>query len=255
MSTKNYEQERAPPHDNDAVMHDGGDDRLLIDKPFDFIERTRPEDRVPAEGFHGQITRDNVNPNIPSAKLGEGTIVDPNTLGMPQGIEGVPAPEVQQQDLTAPHGSGTAASINEPPGSTIGSENPGGPGGPPAEGGGQPGGETQTPTITALEPDECTIGEETFDLFVSGTNFTEDSVIVFAGQDEPTDLEDDGTLSTGINMDVWHGPDVVQVMVKNGDKTSNAMPFTFHAEAAQRKAPPKANKRKGKGVKAKSKRR
>jgi hypothetical protein len=141
-------------------------------------------------------------------------------------------------------GQGVEGSINEPPGSTIGS---GIPSQPPT------GGESVAPAITALDPDECTIGEESFDMFVTGTGFDENSVIVFAGQDEPTDLEDDGTLSTGINMDVWQGADVVKVSVKNGALTSNEMDFTFHAEAAQRKAPPKAVKRKGKGVKGSAK--
>ena len=126
------------------------------------------------------------------------------------------------------------ASINEPPGSNLGAV------------------PVPTPVITSLEPSECTIGDETFDLFVVGEGFTADSVIVFAGYDEPTDLEDDGSLSTGINMDVWKGPDTVQVSVKNGDKASNEMDFTFHAATAQRKASSQP-KRKGKGVKAKSK--
>ena len=227
---------------------DGRRELLGDNRPHDFIERTRPEDRLPDETARGQITRDNVNPNIPSAENGQGPIVDPNTIGMDQGVTGAPVPEVQEGDVTAPLGSGTAASINEPPGSTIGSLVP--PETPPANG---ITGEAQTPVITSLEPDEATIGEETFDMFVHGTGFDDNSVIVFAGQDEPTDLEDDGTLSTGINMDVWQGADVVKVSVKNGDKVSNEMDFTFHAEAAQRKAPPKADKRKGKGVKAKSK--
>ena len=49
-----------------------------------FIEHTRPED---PSGRPGQLTRDNVNPNIPSGKQGDppGPIVDPNSLGMPQG--------------------------------------------------------------------------------------------------------------------------------------------------------------------------
>jgi hypothetical protein len=255
---------KAPEREDDTEQRG----QLLIDRPSDYIERTLPEDRLPAEISRGQTTRDNVNPNIPSADRGQqGPIVDPSTLGMEQG--GIAPPEPQEAPpvlqgtqgaaptpqqtppLDTPHGTGSAASINEPVGSTIGSENPGGPGGPPAPEGG---GEAETPVITALEPDECTIGEETFDLFVIGTGFNEESVIVFAGQDEPTDLEDDGSLSTGINMDVWNGPDTVKVSVKNGDKTSNEMDFTFHAEAAQRKAPPKQQKRKGKGVKAKKKR-
>jgi len=58
--------------------------RLLTEKPFDYIERTRPED---PSGRLGQQTRDNVNPHIPSGEPGNppGPIVDPNTLGMPQG--------------------------------------------------------------------------------------------------------------------------------------------------------------------------
>ena len=80
-------------------------------------------------------------------------------------------------------------------------------------------------------------------MFVSGTNLFAQSVIVFAGQDEPTTLNADGTLSTGINMDVWHGPDTVQVSVKNGSKMSNELPFTFAA-------PTTRGARHGKGARA-----
>lgn len=223
-----------------------GDDvhKLLGDeRPFDYIERTKPEDRLPPETAHGQITRDNVNPNIPSSPKGgeRGGYVDPKSLGMDMGTAGTAVPKA------APvQGQGVPASINEPPGSTLGSNMD-------AEGKPIVGGEGTMPTITELDPDECTIGEESFDIFVHGTGFTEDSVIVFAGQEEPTDLEDDGSLSTGINMEVWQGADTVKVSVKNGDKMSNQKDFTFHAEPATRKAPPKAVKRKGKGVKAKAK--
>jgi len=241
-----------------------GDDvhQVLGDnRPFDYIERTKPEDRLPPETAHGQITRDNVNPNIPSSPHGGERgmgIVDPKTLGMEQGTAGAAVPKVPEaKEGEAPTtplamGRGAVSSINEPLGSSIGSNMDaqgqpitGGSGGTPAP--------DAAPVITELDPDECTIGEETFDIFVHGTGFTEDSVIVFAGQEEPTDLEDDGSLSTGINMDVWNGPDTVQVSVKNGDKMSNLMDFTFHAEPATRKAPPKAIKRKGKGEKAKAK--
>lgn len=66
----------------------------------DFIQRTRPDD--PSEHF-GQLTRDNINPDIPSAPPGTGGIVDPRTLGMPQ---------------AAGDDQGTP-SINEPPGSNV----------------------------------------------------------------------------------------------------------------------------------------
>ena len=38
-----------------------------------------------------------------------------------------------------------------------------------------------------------------------------DSVIALAGCDEPTQLNADGTVSTGVNMGVWHGADTVPV--------------------------------------------
>ena len=70
-----------------ATREGGPDDaemeRMRREDPL-FIEHTRPED---PSGRPGQLTRDNVNPNIPSGKPGDppGPIVDPNTLGMPQG--------------------------------------------------------------------------------------------------------------------------------------------------------------------------
>jgi hypothetical protein len=65
----------------------------------DFIERTRPED--------------------PSEPPGEGQIVDPNTLGMPQG--GIPpkAPAVQAEAPPQPLVDEGVPSINEPPGSQV----------------------------------------------------------------------------------------------------------------------------------------
>ena len=88
---------------------------------------------------------------------------------------------------------------------------------------------TEAPIVTSLEPTECTLGDPDFRIYVSGTGFFDQSVIVFAGQDEPTTLESDGTLTTGVNMAVWHGPDTVQVGVRNGPIESNTMPFTFNA--------------------------
>jgi hypothetical protein len=77
----------------------------------DFIERTRPDD--PSDHF-GQLTRDNVNPDIPSAEPGKGDIVDPNTLGMPQAGG---APNVSK--AAAPGQVEDTGSINEPPGSNV----------------------------------------------------------------------------------------------------------------------------------------
>jgi hypothetical protein len=83
------------------------------------------------------------------------------------------------------------------------------------------------PTITALEPATCAIGDPDFDLHITGENFTTASIIYFAGHDEPTTLNEDGTVSTGVNMAMWHGPDTVNVYVRNGTLHSNALEFTF----------------------------
>jgi hypothetical protein len=85
-----------------------------------------------------------------------------------------------------------------------------------------------TPVLSALSPTEATIGDESFTLAISGTGFVAESVIMFAGQEEPTTLGE-GTVSTGVDMDVWHGPDTVPVQVKNGPLLSNILYFTFHA--------------------------
>ena len=105
----------------------------------DYLEKTRPED---PSARPGQLTRDNVNPNIPSGPKDRpvlpdgrvdpnaGGIVDPNTLGMEQGgvAPNYPPPpeELRQQaaegkEPTLPDGSPLprAASINEPPGSNV----------------------------------------------------------------------------------------------------------------------------------------
>jgi len=89
------------------------------------------------------------------------------------------------------------------------------------------------PSISSITPTEITIGDDSTTLYVTGENFFADSVINFAGQDEPTTFAD-GKLSTGINMDVWHGPDTVEVFVKNGPEMSNVEYFTFNEAPASR---------------------
>ena len=76
-----------PPQDQHRDRKSGVDfgemERMRAEDPL-YIEKTRPED---PSGRAGQLTRDNVNPNIPSGNPGDppGPIVDPNSLGMPQG--------------------------------------------------------------------------------------------------------------------------------------------------------------------------
>jgi hypothetical protein len=85
------------------------------------------------------------------------------------------------------------------------------------------------PKISGVNPNTVEIGADSFTLVVSGENFFAESMIIFAGQDEPTQLNEDGTLSTGVNMGVWHGADVVPVQVRNGGMLSEPVDFTFTA--------------------------
>jgi hypothetical protein len=94
--------------------------------------------------------------------------------------------------------------------------------------------EVPKPVIASIDPDGCVIGDPDFDLHVTGEHFFADSVIHFAGHDEPTTLNEDGTLSTGVKPSLWAEPVVVQVMIKNGPEVSEPFDFTFAAAGAQR---------------------
>lgn len=98
-----------------------------------------------------------------------------------------------------------------------------------------PEGGFEAPSISSLDPPEITIGSPDTTLEVHGTGFYPFSVIHFAGYDEPTTFDAEaGTLSTGLNMLVWQGPDTVKVSVRNGETVSNEVDFTFLAEGAVR---------------------
>jgi hypothetical protein len=94
--------------------------------------------------------------------------------------------------------------------------------------------EVPKPSISSLNPDSCTVGDPDFPLVVSGENFFGDSVIHFAGHDEPTTFDADAkTLSTGIKPSLWADPVTVQVQIKNGPELSAPVDFTFEAPAAR----------------------
>jgi hypothetical protein len=82
------------------------------------------------------------------------------------------------------------------------------------------------PTVTSLDPATAESGEADLDLKVSGTGFTESTVIIFGTMDEPTTLNADGTVSTGVKPSLF-APAAVPVSVRNGPLHSNAIDFTF----------------------------
>jgi hypothetical protein len=103
------------------------------------------------------------------------------------------------------------------------------------EAGAAPG--TTAPTLAALVPDTVALGAPSFTLQVTGTGFTAQSVIVFAGHDEPTTVVSDTELTTGVDMTVWLAPDVVPVTVRNADgQVTDPVSFTFTETAGTREA-------------------
>jgi len=92
------------------------------------------------------------------------------------------------------------------------------------------------PVIESLNPDSCVIGDADVQLIVSGDNFFGDSVINFAGYDEPTTFDPDAkTLSTGVKPSLWAEPVIVQVIIKNGPEQSGPIDFEFAAPASRKK--------------------
>lgn len=86
--------------------------------------------------------------------------------------------------------------------------------------------------VTSLSPNNALLGDPSFTLRVIGSNFDRFTKIVFAGHDEPTTFVSPTEVTTGVNMDVWKGPDVVQVLVESPVVASDPMPFTFVDPAA-----------------------
>jgi hypothetical protein len=91
------------------------------------------------------------------------------------------------------------------------------------------------PVIASLDPSSVAIGDPDTTLFVTGEQFYPGSIINFAGHDEPTTLNEDGTLSTGLKPSLWGSPVVVQCFVRNGSVLSNGVDFTFGEPAGARK--------------------
>jgi hypothetical protein len=83
------------------------------------------------------------------------------------------------------------------------------------------------PAISSISPTSCMIGDADFTLDVVGENFFADSVINFAGHDEPTTFNAPDTLSTGVKPSLWADPVTVQVIVKNGPEVSAPVDFEF----------------------------
>ena len=153
--------------------------RLLDEKPFDFIERTKPEDRLDQTRQPGQLTRDNVNPNIPSVTPEE-TGDPPHRIaqsGRHRRSEAARHGEPGRDAATAaapPSSEGrrrgsrsspcATMSINEPPGSNIYPGADTGPNQLPGDGSALPPGTELPPLVlTSIEPDVIPVQPEEID--------------------------------------------------------------------------------------------
>jgi hypothetical protein len=143
--------------------------------------------------------------------------------------------QAQAQQQTAPLGTGSKASINEPEGSTIGSL--------------VPGSETpapEPPDLLDIYPDIATIGDPDLTLTCLGEFFTATSKIVFNGGEEPTVFVDAGTLTTIVKPSTATTAGEFPVLVRDAGVESEPLMFEFvepvmaQAAKARPKKPKKA---------------
>jgi hypothetical protein len=88
--------------------------------------------------------------------------------------------------------------------------------------------EVAEPTITGLNPDTMPVPSPDFLVEVLGTGFNPASVIVWNHQDVETEYLDEGKLQTLIQTTAVS---VDPVAVRNGEKLSNEVNFTFTKSA------------------------
>jgi hypothetical protein len=100
------------------------------------------------------------------------------------------------------------------------------------------------PAISALLPPTAAVGDPSFTLRVIGTGFVPGSIIVFAGNDEPTTYFSATELFTGMNMPLWQGADpAISAQVRNPDgQESNIVNFVMQPPRAVPLDPAAASK-------------
>ena len=91
------------------------------------------------------------------------------------------------------------------------------------------------PSITSLLPNTAISGDPTdIEMLIEGTGFTPNSVIVFAGVDEPTDFHSETSIGTGVKPSLFVVPDTCEVFVRDDAGMSNSLNFTFTAPIGTR---------------------
>jgi hypothetical protein len=91
----------------------------------------------------------------------------------------------------------------------------------------------EPPVITSLEPNTVIMGGRDLIMRVLGREFTEESVIVFNGGDEPTTFVSENEVSTGVKPSLVSAAIVVPVLIRNADgQESEPFDFTFTESTA-----------------------
>ena len=161
-----------------------------------------------------------------------------------KGVEKEPkAPEKEPTDYEKHY-----AAHADPNRNTLNSFDP-----PPAERATKPptevGGGANLPKATGLDPNSCAIGDPDTTLEVTGMNFTEDTLIVFAGSPTVTEFISDTVLSCALSPGAFTEARGYPVTVQRGGYVNPvATMFTVYdleAVIDERTTTPK-NKKKGK---------
>lgn len=85
------------------------------------------------------------------------------------------------------------------------------------------------PTLSSLTPDTAVIGDADLTLQVNGTNFTDTSVIVFNGGEEPTEFVSDVLVTTIVKPSTATVEGAFPVLVRQGGYDTRPLSFTFTA--------------------------
>ena len=84
-----------------------------------------------------------------------------------------------------------------------------------------------SPTISALVPNTAVLGDPDVTMTITGTDFSPQSVIMFAEQPEPVTFVSETEISTIVKPSLPWGAVTVPVLVKNGTLESDPLDFTF----------------------------
>lgn len=87
----------------------------------------------------------------------------------------------------------------------------------------------EPPRVTGLDPTSMNVPGPDAPIMVTGSGFTEESVIIWNGADEVTEFVSATKLRTTVKVSIVEAPlpFTLPVQVRNEDQISNALDFTF----------------------------